>query len=300
MRRLLQAARPHAARSTRSRTTTSSCATRSARWSRSSSTSPRTPPHGQFTAAQFRDRLDNGRKVAIQILEFFDRHGVTLRRGDLRRINRHRLDLFRRAARTAPRPRRATGGEASPVGRPDFKSGRGRETVLGGFDSHSLPPPSRSAAMTAACLPRRRCKPPRTTPSRRGGVPPRGGRAHRRARTGARLRLPAAEPDARDRRGGRRRRRRGRGGRACDARRCAPELGWTSDSEARAAVVARFAPVAEAVCPCAVIGCGSAGEPGRCAARRCAAFEAWYAETHAKPFWALFEHYIPETPLVDF
>jgi selenocysteine-specific elongation factor len=50
--------------------------------------------NGEFTAAQFRDRLDNGRKVAIQILEFFDRHGVTLRRGDLRRINKHRLDLF--------------------------------------------------------------------------------------------------------------------------------------------------------------------------------------------------------------
>ncbi|GGH07780.1 selenocysteine-specific translation factor [Alsobacter metallidurans] len=55
-------------------------------------------PKGEFTAAQFRDRLDNGRKVAIQILEFFDRHGVTMRRGDLRRINRHRLDLFGAAA----------------------------------------------------------------------------------------------------------------------------------------------------------------------------------------------------------
>lgn len=53
-----------------------------------------TAPQGQFSAAQFRDRLDNGRKVAIQILEFYDRHGLTLRRGDLRRINRHRLDLF--------------------------------------------------------------------------------------------------------------------------------------------------------------------------------------------------------------
>jgi selenocysteine-specific elongation factor len=51
---------------------------------------------GQFTAAQFRDRLDNGRKVAIQILEFLDRHGVTLRRGDLRRLNKYRLDLFGR------------------------------------------------------------------------------------------------------------------------------------------------------------------------------------------------------------
>ncbi len=38
-----------------------------------------------FTAAQFRDRLENGRKLAILILEFFDRHGITMRRGDLRR-----------------------------------------------------------------------------------------------------------------------------------------------------------------------------------------------------------------------
>lgn len=87
-----------------------------------------------FNAAQFRDRLDNGRKVAIQILEFFDRHGLTIRRGDLRRINRRRLDLF------GPPPGLSDGGETSPVGRPDFKSGRGRQTVSGGFDSHSLPP----------------------------------------------------------------------------------------------------------------------------------------------------------------
>ena len=50
-------------------------------------------PEGSFTAAQFRDQLDNGRKVAIQILEFFDRHGVTLRTGDLRRMGVH-ADLF--------------------------------------------------------------------------------------------------------------------------------------------------------------------------------------------------------------
>lgn len=113
---------------------------------------------GVFTAAQFRDRLDNGRKVAIQILEFFDRHGVTLRRGDLRRMNRHRLDLFGLRA-DVPRTddprgdgppaddagRHYNGRESSPVGRPDFKSGRGREPVSGGFDSHSLPPPLGSA-----------------------------------------------------------------------------------------------------------------------------------------------------------
>lgn len=49
---------------------------------------------GWFTAPAFRDRVQNGRKVAIQILDFFDRMGLTLRRGDLRRINPHRLDLF--------------------------------------------------------------------------------------------------------------------------------------------------------------------------------------------------------------
>ena len=91
-------------------------------------------PEGWFTAAAFRDRMDNGRKVAIQILDFFDRQGVTLRRGDLRRINPHRLDLFG----TPP----AEGRESSPVGRPDFKSGWGSEPVPGGFDSHSPPPES--------------------------------------------------------------------------------------------------------------------------------------------------------------
>ncbi len=58
-------------------------------------------PGGAFTAAQFRDRVENGRKLAIQILEFFDRHGLTIRRGDLRRLNPHRADLFGTAAAEA-------------------------------------------------------------------------------------------------------------------------------------------------------------------------------------------------------
>ncbi|QDE41637.1 selenocysteine-specific translation elongation factor [Luteibacter pinisoli] len=66
-------------------------------------------PDGRFTAAEFRDRLDNGRKVAIQILECFDRQGVMLNRGTRRSLRADYLDLY--------------GREASPVGRPDFKSG---------------------------------------------------------------------------------------------------------------------------------------------------------------------------------
>ena len=51
-------------------------------------------PDGWLAAAPFRDRLDCGRKVAILILEFFDRHGVMLKRGTLRRIQPRYLDLF--------------------------------------------------------------------------------------------------------------------------------------------------------------------------------------------------------------
>ena len=53
-----------------------------------------TKTNGEFVAADLRDHLDNGRKVAILMLEFFDRHGVTIRKGDIRRLNPHRLDLF--------------------------------------------------------------------------------------------------------------------------------------------------------------------------------------------------------------
>ena len=72
---------------------------------------------GRFTAADFRDRLDNGRKVAIQILEFFDRHGFTIRRQDMRRINPARVEFF------APKaPQKTNGGVPSPVALPDFKT----------------------------------------------------------------------------------------------------------------------------------------------------------------------------------
>ena len=52
-----------------------------------------------FTAADFRDKLDDGRqitgrKVAILILEFFDRHGITIRRGDQRRTAPQKLEQF--------------------------------------------------------------------------------------------------------------------------------------------------------------------------------------------------------------
>jgi selenocysteine-specific elongation factor len=52
---------------------------------------------GQFGAAQLRDRLDTGRKNAIELLEYFDRRGITMRRGDLRRIDPRKLERPREA-----------------------------------------------------------------------------------------------------------------------------------------------------------------------------------------------------------
>ncbi|HEV2301292.1 MAG TPA: selenocysteine-specific translation elongation factor [Stellaceae bacterium] len=53
-------------------------------------------PKGEQTvaAAQFRDRIGTGRKLAILILEFFDRAGVTLRQGDLRKLRADRAGIF--------------------------------------------------------------------------------------------------------------------------------------------------------------------------------------------------------------
>jgi selenocysteine-specific elongation factor len=49
---------------------------------------------GKVTAAAFRDRIGTGRKLAIQILEFFDRTGITIREGDLRRLREDRLEIL--------------------------------------------------------------------------------------------------------------------------------------------------------------------------------------------------------------
>ncbi|MFG1350187.1 hypothetical protein [Xanthobacter autotrophicus] len=68
-------------------------------------------------------------------------------------------------------------------------------------------------------------------------------------------------------------------------------LGWTSDSDARTEVLTRFAAVALAL---------SEADAGGDPAAALAAFEDWYLETRQSPFWYLFEHYLTDTPLVDY
>jgi hypothetical protein len=75
-------------------------------------------------------------------------------------------------------------------------------------------------------------------------------------------------------------------------------LDWSSDSKARALVLARFSPVVQAVF--ANLTAAESRAPVPDVTQALAEFETWYAETRDTPFWSLFDHYRPETPVVDF
>lgn len=77
------------------------------------------------------------------------------------------------------------------------------------------------------------------------------------------------------------------------------KLGWSSDSDARTEVLSRFVPVAQEVFASLAPGADD-GAPLSDVVRALTEFETWYRESHPNPFWILFEHYMPETPLVDF
>ena len=76
------------------------------------------------------------------------------------------------------------------------------------------------------------------------------------------------------------------------------KLGWHGDSEARSEVLSNFAPVARAVAGSVSARDDGGSEPD--VMTTLAEFEAWYAQHHPGPFWALFEQHFPETPVVDF
>lgn len=76
-------------------------------------------------------------------------------------------------------------------------------------------------------------------------------------------------------------------------------LGWVEDSAARDEVLAAYRKVAEAAFA-ATHPADEKDEPAADIAGALAGFEAWYVEARGKPFWVLFEHYMPETQLVDF
>jgi hypothetical protein len=80
------------------------------------------------------------------------------------------------------------------------------------------------------------------------------------------------------------------------------ELGWDEPSDAHDAILTRLEPVAGAVRRCvhAAESEGEGGGPAAAVKEELAAFEAWYERERGAPFYALFDQYFPEVPVVDF
>ena len=75
------------------------------------------------------------------------------------------------------------------------------------------------------------------------------------------------------------------------------KLGWNTDTDARADVLARFAAVGRTVFHNLAPRADAPSLPVEDALTD---FEVWYARERGTPFWLLFDQYVVETPLVDF
>jgi hypothetical protein len=75
------------------------------------------------------------------------------------------------------------------------------------------------------------------------------------------------------------------------------ELGWTGESDAYNAILEQLRPVAAQVRRCA---CSDQPDGGADVLDELEKFETWYERTHGKSFYALFDQYVPEVPVVDF
>ncbi|MET0169278.1 MAG: hypothetical protein ABW191_02710 [Aliihoeflea sp.] len=84
-------------------------------------------------------------------------------------------------------------------------------------------------------------------------------------------------------------------------------LGWRENSEPRDEVLAQYAKVAAAAFAATrqpdddeIVLASIDDRPMPDIKTALDAFEEWYIRVRGKPFWVLFEHYMPETQLVDF
>lgn len=77
------------------------------------------------------------------------------------------------------------------------------------------------------------------------------------------------------------------------------KLGWSNDSEARSAILTRFATVVKGMFATLHPRSEGEAEPADILALL-GAFEAWYEEAHHASFWNLFDQPMQETPVVDF
>ncbi len=75
------------------------------------------------------------------------------------------------------------------------------------------------------------------------------------------------------------------------------ELGWTSLSESYRTILTHLQPLGAAVQACLL---PQDELPAASVTQELEQFEAWFEEVHGKPFYVLFDQYVPEVPVVDF
>lgn len=86
---------------------------------------------------------------------------------------------------------------------------------------------------------------------------------------------------------------------AADAQRMAVsrELGWSGESKTEIAILDKLEPVGHAVWRCA---CSLEDATADDVMTELEAFETWFERAHGKAFYALFDQYVSEVPVVDF
>jgi hypothetical protein len=77
------------------------------------------------------------------------------------------------------------------------------------------------------------------------------------------------------------------------------ELGWDGESETRTETLDRFAAVIRATFARLGSETAEAETPAADPVDALSDFEAWYAARFERPFWVLFDQYVPELPLVE-
>jgi hypothetical protein len=75
------------------------------------------------------------------------------------------------------------------------------------------------------------------------------------------------------------------------------ELGWTDESKSYDAIIVQLQPVGLAVWQCA---CSAEAAASSHVQAELEKFETWFEAEHGKSFYALFDQYSPQVPVVDF
>lgn len=85
---------------------------------------------------------------------------------------------------------------------------------------------------------------------------------------------------------------------AAQKRAVCEDLGWSVLSESYQEILAHMEPLAAAIRDC--LATPQQDDKAAAVVAELERFEAWFLEAKGKPFYVLFDQYVPEVPVVDF